>query len=35
MHGTLSATVMILAYAAVAAAAAYTAVRVYRGGRHD
>jgi hypothetical protein len=31
----LSAVIMIAAYAAVAVAAAYTAVKVIRGGPHD
>ena len=35
MHGMLSAAVMIAAYALVAVAAAYTAVKVIRGGPHD
>jgi len=35
VHGTLSAVIMILAYAVVAIAAAYTAVKVIRGGPHD
>ena len=35
MHGMLSAAVMIGAYALVAVAAAYTAVKVIRGGPHD
>lgn len=35
MHGTLSAAIMILAYALVAIAAGYTAVKVIRGGPHD
>ena len=35
MHGTLSAAVIILAYAVVAIAAGYTAVKVIRGGPHD
>ena len=34
MHGMLSAVIIILAYAAVAAAAGYTAVKVIRGGPH-
>jgi hypothetical protein len=35
MHGMLSAAIMILVYAAIAAAAGYTAVKVIRGGPHD
>jgi hypothetical protein len=35
MHGMLSATVIILAYVAVAIAAGYTAIKVIRGGPHD
>ena len=35
MHGMLSAAIMILAYALVAIAAGYTAVKVMRGGPHD
>jgi hypothetical protein len=35
MHGMLSATIMILAYAVVAIAAGYTAVKVIKGGPHD
>jgi hypothetical protein len=35
MHGMLSATVMIIAYALVAIAAGYVAVKVIRGGPHD
>jgi hypothetical protein len=35
MHGMLSATVLILAFVAVAIAAGYTAVKVIRGGPHD
>jgi hypothetical protein len=35
MHGMLSATLMILAYAVVAIAAGFTAVKVIRGGPHD
>jgi hypothetical protein len=35
MHGMLSATIMILAYAVVAIAAGYAAVKVIRGGPHD
>jgi hypothetical protein len=35
MHGMLSATIMILAYAVVAIAAGYAAVKVFRGGPHD
>jgi hypothetical protein len=35
MHGTLSAAIMILAYAVVAIAAGFTAVKVIRGGPHD
>jgi hypothetical protein len=35
MHGMLSATVLILAYVAVAVAAGYTAIKVIRGGPHD
>jgi hypothetical protein len=34
MHGTLSAAVIILAYAVVAIAAGYAAVKVIRGGPH-
>jgi hypothetical protein len=34
MHGMLSAAVIILGYAVVAVAAAYTAVKVLRGGPH-
>ena len=34
MHGMLSAVVIILAYAVVAVAAGYTAVKVFRGGPH-
>ncbi len=35
MHGMLSAVVIILAFAVVAVAAGYTAVKVFRGGPHD
>jgi hypothetical protein len=35
MHGMLSAAIMILAYAVVALAAGYVAVKVIRGGPHD
>jgi hypothetical protein len=35
MHGMLSAAVIILAFVVVAAAAGYTAVKVFRGGPHD
>jgi hypothetical protein len=35
MHGMLSAAIMILAYAVIAAAAGYVAVKVIRGGPHD
>ncbi len=35
MNGMLSAVIMILAYAVVAAAAGYAAVKVIRGGPHD
>jgi hypothetical protein len=35
MHGMLSAVILILAYAVVAAAAGYTALKVFRGGPHD
>jgi hypothetical protein len=35
MHGMLSASILILAYAAVAFAAGYTAFKVIRGGPHD
>jgi hypothetical protein len=35
MHGMLSATIMILAYAVVAIAVGYAAVKVIRGGPHD
>jgi hypothetical protein len=35
MHGMLSAVIMVTAYAAVAVAAGYTAVKVIRGGPHD
>ena len=35
VHGMLSAAIMILAYAVVAIAAAYAAVKVIRGGPHD
>jgi hypothetical protein len=34
MHGMLSAVILILAYAAIAVAAGYTAVKVIRGGPH-
>ena len=35
MHGTLSVAIIILAYAVVAIAAGYTAVKVIKGGPHD
>jgi hypothetical protein len=35
MHGMLSAAILILAYAVVAVAAGYTALKVFRGGPHD
>jgi hypothetical protein len=35
MHGMLSAAIMIIAYALVAIAAGYVAVKVIRGGPHD
>jgi hypothetical protein len=35
VHGTLSAIIMILAYAVVAIAVGYAAVKVVRGGPHD
>lgn len=35
MNGMLSAVILILAYAAVAVAAGYVAVKVIRGGPHD
>ena len=35
MHGMLSAVILILAFAAVAIAAGYTAVKVIRGGPHE
>ena len=35
VNGMLSAVIMILAYAVVAVAAGYTAVKVIRGGPHD
>jgi hypothetical protein len=35
VDGMLSAVILILAYAAVAVAAGYTAVKVIRGGPHD
>jgi hypothetical protein len=35
VHGTLSAVIMVLAYAVVAIAAGYAAVKVVRGGPHD
>ncbi len=35
MHGMLSAAVIVLAYAVIAVAAGYTAVKVLRGGPHD
>jgi hypothetical protein len=35
VHGMLSAVIMILAYAVVAIAASYVAVKVIRGGPHD
>jgi hypothetical protein len=34
MHGTLSAAIIMLAYIAIAVAAGYTAVKVFRGGPH-
>jgi hypothetical protein len=34
MHGMLSAVVLVLAYAVVAVAAGYAAVKVIRGGPH-
>lgn len=34
MHGTLSAAIIMIAYAVVALAAGYTAVKVIRGGPH-
>jgi hypothetical protein len=34
MHGMLSAVVIVLAYAVVAVAAGYAAVKVIRGGPH-
>jgi hypothetical protein len=34
MHGMLSAVIIVLAYAVVAIAAGYTAVKVFRGGPH-
>jgi hypothetical protein len=34
MHGMLSAAIIVFAYAAVAVAAGYTAVKVIRGGPH-
>jgi hypothetical protein len=34
VHGTLSAAIMILAYAVVAIAAGYAAVKAIRGGPH-
>jgi len=35
MHGMLSAAIIAAAYAVVAIAAGYTAVKVIRGGPHD
>jgi hypothetical protein len=35
VHGTLSAVIMVLAYAVVAIAAGYATVKVVRGGPHD
>ena len=35
MHGMLSASILIIAYAVVAIAAGYTAFKVIRGGPHD
>jgi len=35
VNGMLSAVIMILAYAVVAVAAGYAAVKVIRGGPHD
>jgi hypothetical protein len=35
MHGMLSSAIIVIAYAAVAVAAGYTAVKVIRGGPHD
>jgi hypothetical protein len=35
MHGMLSATIIIIAYAVVAIAVGYAAVKVIRGGPHD
>jgi hypothetical protein len=35
MHGMLSAAILILAFAVVAIAAGYTAIKVIRGGPHD
>jgi hypothetical protein len=35
VHGMLSAAIMIGAYVAIAIVAAYTAVKVIRGGPHD
>jgi hypothetical protein len=35
VNGTASAVIMILAYAVVAIAAGYAAVKVIRGGPHD
>jgi hypothetical protein len=35
MHGMVSAAILILAYAVVAVAAGYTALKVFRGGPHD
>jgi hypothetical protein len=34
MHGTLSAAIMILAYAVIAVVACYAVVKVIRGGPH-
>jgi len=34
VHGMLSAAIMVVAYAVVAVVAAYTAVKVIRGGPH-
>jgi hypothetical protein len=35
VHGMLSGVIMIAAFAVVALAAGYTAVKVFRGGPHD
>jgi hypothetical protein len=35
MHGIVSATVLVLAFVAVAVAAGYAVVKVIRGGPHD